>query len=232
MVTNRDFTYWPSLSDTGKLVYLAQRSDKFNLWLRDLPSGKETLLASLEGAINLVSAYISRTGTQVAYTTLLESKPAIYTIGAGGGTPEKICADCGQLRSWSPERRVMLSQDTEGRRIYRIDAVSGRKTVLLEKHGFLYAPDLSPDGHWVAFQTRAALSDRREQLFLAPMSDGAAVEPERWVAITELKYFDANPLFSRDGRSSISTRTGMGLRASGRCGWIRLVRSPSAIRIR
>ena len=32
------------------------------------------------------------------------------------------------------------------------------------------------------------------------MSNGAAVEPERWVAITELKYFDANPLFSRDGK--------------------------------
>ena len=84
-------------------------------------------------------------------------------------------------------------------RINRIDAVSGRKTVLLEK-SLLYAPDLSPDGRWVAFQARAALADRREQLFLAPMSDGAPVEPERWVAITELKYFDANPMFSRDGK--------------------------------
>ncbi len=75
VVTNRDFTYWPSLSDTGKLAYLAQRSDKFNLWLRDLPSGKETLLASVEGGdIDLVSAYINRTGTKVAYTTTQESK--------------------------------------------------------------------------------------------------------------------------------------------------------------
>ena len=32
VVTNRDFTYWPSVSDTGKLAYLAQRSDKWNLW--------------------------------------------------------------------------------------------------------------------------------------------------------------------------------------------------------
>ena len=201
--TNRDFTYWPSLSDTGKLAYVAQRSDKFDLWLRDLPSGKETLLASLEGDINLVSTYINRTGTQVAYTTLHEGKPAIYTIGAGGGTAEKICEGCGQLRSWSPERRVMLSQDTEfdgaKRRINRIDAVSGRKTVLLEKN-LLYAPDLSPDGEWVTFQSRATLDDPREQLFVAPMSDGAPVEPERWVPITELKYFDAGPIFSRDGK--------------------------------
>jgi eukaryotic-like serine/threonine-protein kinase len=100
----------------------------------------------------------------------------------------------------------MLSQEAvfDGRkwvaeRINRIDAVSGRKTVLLEKN-LLYAPDLSPDGRWVAFQSRAALADRREQLFLAPMSDDGPVEPERWIAITELKYFDANPLFSRDGK--------------------------------
>ncbi len=39
-----------------------------------------------------------------------------------------------------------------------------------------------------------SLADPREQLFVAPMSDGAPVEPERWVAITELKYFDANPI--------------------------------------
>jgi serine/threonine protein kinase len=209
VVTNRDFTYWPSLSDTGKLAYLAQRSDKFNLWLRDLPSGKETLLASVEGGsnINRVSAYIDRTGTQLAYTTTLESKSAIYTIGAGGGTSEKVCEECGQLRSWSQDRKVMLSQERvfEGSkwvavRINRIDAASGRKTVLLEKRSFLFSPDLSPDGHWVAFQDRATLADRREQLFVAPMTDGGPVPPERWVPLTELKYFDAGPIFSRDGK--------------------------------
>jgi Tol biopolymer transport system component/tRNA A-37 threonylcarbamoyl transferase component Bud32 len=207
-VTNRDFAYWPSLSDTGKLAYLARTSEKFNLWLRDLRSGKEALLASVEsdGNINRVSAYINRTGTQLAYTTWHGSKQVIYGIGAGGGIPEKICEDCGQLRSWSPDGKVMLSQERlfEGSklvavRINRIDVMSGHKTVLLEK-GFLFSPELSPDGHWVAFQARGSLASRREQLFLAPMSDGAAVEPERWVPITELKYFDANPLFSRDGK--------------------------------
>ncbi|HTF66105.1 MAG TPA: protein kinase, partial [Edaphobacter sp.] len=161
VVTNRDFTFWPSLSDTGKLAYLAQTSGRLTLWLRDLPSGKETLLASVYGNINLVSAYINRTGTQLAYTTLHDSKPAIYTIGAGGGTSEKICEDCGQLRSWSPDGRVMLSQEPVferskwvAERIDRIDVASGRKTVLLDKGGFLFSPDLSPDGHWVAFQAR------------------------------------------------------------------------------
>jgi len=210
VVTNHDFTYWPSLSDSGKLAYLARTSDKFNLWLKDMPSGRENLLASLEGEgnINRVSVFINRTGTQLAYTTWHGSKQVIYTVGAGGGTPEKICEDCGLLRSWSRDGKVMLSQERifEGSkmvavRINRIDVVNGRKTVLLEKDGFLFSPNLSPDGGWVAFQARATLAARREQLFLAPMSDGAPVEPERWVAITELKYFDANPVFSRDGKT-------------------------------
>ncbi|HJS30114.1 MAG TPA: hypothetical protein VJ768_10860, partial [Anaerolineales bacterium] len=128
-------------------------------------------------------------------------------FGGGGETPKEICEDCGLLRSWSLDGKVMLSQERmwEGSklvavRINRIDVLSGRKTVLLEKGGFLFSPNLSPDGHWVAFQARRTLAARREQLFLAPMSDGAPVEPERWVPITELKYFDANPVFSRDGR--------------------------------
>ena len=64
VATNRDFTTYPSLSDTGKLAYLARTSDKWNLWLRDLPSGKETLLTTLLGNIYSVSAYLNRTGTR------------------------------------------------------------------------------------------------------------------------------------------------------------------------
>ena len=112
VVTNRDFTDFPTLSDTGKLAYLARTSDKWNLWLRDLPSGKETLLATAFGNIYAVSACINRTGTRLAYTTLQGSKQVIYTVAAGGGMPEKICEDCGQLRSWSADGRVMLSQES------------------------------------------------------------------------------------------------------------------------
>jgi dipeptidyl aminopeptidase/acylaminoacyl peptidase len=102
----------------------------------------------------------------------------------------------------------MLSQEDvlEGsklvaERIYRIDVVGGDKTILLEKPGFfLFSPDLSPDGQWVAFQVREHLGSNVEQLFLAPMSGDAPVRPERWVPVTESKYFDANPVFSRDGK--------------------------------
>jgi len=99
--------------------------------------------------------------------------------------------------------------------IDRIDARSGRKSVLLEKEGLLlFAPDLSPDGRWVVFQARELSTYNqglnKEQLFIAPMSADGPVDPARWVAITDLKYFDANPMWSRDGKNLyfISDRDG------------------------
>jgi len=211
VVTNRDFTGQPSLSDTGKLAYLAQTSDKWNLWLRDLPSGKETLLTSMEGGgdIDRVTARINRAGTRVAYAVMDQSKSAtIYTIGAEGGTSEKICADCGLIQSWSRDGRMIFSQQRvlEGSkwvatRINRIEVANGRKVAVFEKTNyFVFGGELSPDGQWVTFQGRATLADRKEQLFIAQMSDDSPVDPERWVPLTGFKYFDASPNFSRDGK--------------------------------
>ncbi|HTG74305.1 MAG TPA: protein kinase [Terriglobia bacterium] len=211
VVTNRDFTGQPSLSDTGKLAYLAQTSDNWNLWLRDLPSGKETLLTSMEGGgdIDRVTARINRAGTRVAYAVMDQSKSAtIYTIGAEGGTSEKICADCGLIQSWSRDGRMIFSQQRvlEGSkwvatRINRIEVANGRKVAVFEKTNyFVFGGELSPDGQWVTFQGRATLADRKEQLFIAQMSDDSPVDPERWVPLTGFKYFDASPNFSRDGK--------------------------------
>jgi hypothetical protein len=32
------------------------------------------------------------------------------------------------------------------------------------------------------------------------MGDGTPVEPSRWIAVTDLEYFDAGPMWSRDGK--------------------------------
>jgi Tol biopolymer transport system component len=88
-----------------------------------------------------------------------------------------------------------------GTRIYRIDVRERRKTVLLEKRGtFLFSPDLSPGGRWVAFQYRASVEDPFQQIFIAPVEASSRVEPDRWIAVTDRKYFDANPEWSRNGK--------------------------------
>ncbi len=206
VVTNRDFTTYPSLSDTGKLAYLARTSDKWNLWLRDLPSGKETLLTTLLGNIYLVSARINRTGTQVAYSTLQGSKPVIYTIGTGGGTAEKLCEDCGQLRSWSVDGRVMLSQENifEGSNFVSTHQSYRRGERAQDRpareRSFPYCARPFPGRPLGRLPGQTGVNYGRQQLFLAPMSESTSVEPERWIPVTELKYFDAAAAFSRDGK--------------------------------
>jgi Tol biopolymer transport system component/tRNA A-37 threonylcarbamoyl transferase component Bud32 len=197
---------WPSLSDTGKLAYLSSKGGKWNLWLRDLLSGKETWLASAQGSFYEVSTSSDRGGSRFAYTSCDNANCAIFTVAAGG-IPQKICDRCGQIRSMSHDGSVFLSQTDMVEKskkfethINRIDARIGRKTVLLEKRGNgLFSPDLSPDGRWVSFQARLSIADPFEQIFVAPADANVPVEPSRWIAITDRAHFDANPEWSRDG---------------------------------
>jgi Tol biopolymer transport system component len=222
-----EINYFPSLSDTGKLAYLSQRLGKrnWNVWLRDLSSGKQTWLANANGSF-LVSALIDRTGSRVAYTTCAEdtSQCNIFMVAASGGPPERICENCGMLRSWSSNGAVMASQEPipegpnwTGYRINRIEAATGRKTVLAEKLGtFLFAPDFSPDGRWVVFQARPAPVTDFEQLFVAPITEDVPVVPSRWVPLTDQQHFDADSQWSRDGTMVYFTSNRDG---SGTCLW-------------
>jgi len=113
-----------------------------------------------------------------------------------------------KLRSWSSDGTVMASQQLilEGPnstrfRINRIHTATGRTTILTEKSGtFLFAPDLSPDGRWIVFQARPAPVSDFEQLFVAPADESVPVAASRWIAPTDLQYFDADPQWSRDGK--------------------------------
>jgi Tol biopolymer transport system component len=219
-----EINYFPSLSDTGKLAYLSQKSEKWSLsvWLRDLGSGKQTWLANTSGNTFSASTLINRAGSRVAYTSCSHNVwvCSIFMVAASGGAPEQVCENCGQLRSWSSNGAVMASQQlmVEGSkwiesRIDRIETASGRKTVLAEKPGtFLFAPDLSPDGRWIVFQARPALVSDFEQLFVAPADESLPVAPSRWIALTDLQHFDAQPQWSRDGQKVYftSNRDGSG----------------------
>jgi Tol biopolymer transport system component len=83
-----------------------------------------------------------------------------------------------------------------------IDVPTGRKTVLAEKAGlWLFAPDFSPDGRWVAFQARpGVVLNPVEQIMVARVDGILPIEPEHWIPVTGLDHFDANPRWSSDGQ--------------------------------
>jgi Tol biopolymer transport system component len=203
--------YLASLSADNKMAYLSQKSGKWNVWIRDLQNGTETWLASVEGSNPyLVSTVIKPDGSSVAYSTCSEDGDcATFTVAANGGAiPKNICTHCGQVRAWSSDGTTMASQEwvvREGNaretKILRINPITGAKTVIAEEHGLqLFAPDLSPDGRWVVFQATPANSlSTVEQIFIAQWDSSGAVDPERWIAITNLDHFDAGPHWSQTG---------------------------------
>jgi eukaryotic-like serine/threonine-protein kinase len=203
--------YFPSLSDTGKMAYLSRKSGKWDVWVRDLLNGRETWLATGPGSNPYwVSTVIKSDGSRVAYSICADwGNCSIFTVGAIGGVSERVCDHCGQVRTWSSDGAVMASQEVvtngsaSGSRISGIDPVHGRKTVFVEKRGMnLEAPDFSPDGHWIAFQEFPNTPERRgvEPLFIAPLDRALPVESARWIPVTGLDHFDAQPKWSRDGK--------------------------------
>ncbi len=207
--------YFPSLSKNGKMAYLSQRSSKWHLWIRDLQHGNEKWLASIEETRPYnVSAVMKPDGTRVAYSHCVGiSGCTVFTVSSDGGPSQKLCEACGQMRAWSADGMMMASQSLvldrgqiAGYRINWVDPVRGTESLMIEKSGlYLFSPDFSPDGGWIAFQARPRANGRLlpnlEQLFVAPIRGGLPVGPEQWITITELGHFDAGPHWSPDGKA-------------------------------
>ncbi len=216
--------YFPSLSATGKMAYFSQKSEKWDLWVRDLHTGRETWLASLKGTDPYdLSTVIKPDGSRVIYSHCPGVLQCVsFTVAATGGPPEKLCDDCGQIRAWSFDGTALASQEwlpaekRVGSRIDRVDPVTGKKAILVATPGeYLTAPDLSPDGRWVAFQARDIDSRYVQQLFVAPLDGPIPIEPARWVTITGRDHFDAQAKWSPDGKALYFTST----RDGSNCLW-------------
>src|SRR5581483_3083856 len=155
--SNSGLDDFPSVSNTGKMSFLRQKSGQWDIWIRDLHSGHETWVARAASAGATpyeVSAVIEQNGSRVAYWNCPEYNAcAIFTVAATGGTSEKLCDKCGLLRAWSSDGTVMASQSwamergtVVASRIEQIDALTGKTAVIAERPGvYLYSPDFSPD---------------------------------------------------------------------------------------
>jgi serine/threonine protein kinase len=102
--------FWPSVSPDGKrVVFLSRRSGNYDVWLKDLESGKESAItATLDIEI---APHLNQDGSKVVYG--VAGGPGVgaqyvVTIGAGGvpGVPDKICENCGAPYDWSPDSRA------------------------------------------------------------------------------------------------------------------------------
>jgi Tol biopolymer transport system component len=176
--------YDPTLSDDGTtLAFRSRRTGQFGVVLRKLESGAETVLT---GTAEDHFPAISRDGTKVAYSLARNGKIPVFVLAAGGGLPEQVCDDCGDVEDWSPGGDRILyvtAHDPSGVGLLKIGA-SHDDTWLSDEGYGIYSPRFSPDGQWVAFNGRTNRM-APSQVFVARVEQDAVIGRTHWIPISE-----------------------------------------------
>jgi Tol biopolymer transport system component/predicted Ser/Thr protein kinase len=176
--------YDPTLSDDGEtLVFRSRRSGRFAVVLRKLGDGAETVLTRTPEDHYPA---LSHDGTRIAYSLSDSGRMPIFVVGVNGGTPERVCDDCGEVKDWSPTGdRILYVTPHDPSSVGLLQAGASHDDSWLSVAGAgIYSPRLSPDGGWIAFNAR---SDRlaRARVLVAQLHGSAVADRKGWTAVAE-----------------------------------------------
>ena len=176
--------YRPSLSEDGAtLLFRSRRGGQFGVVLRKLASSAETVLTRMPQDH---SPAISRDGTKVAYSFPQNGKMPIVIVDAGGGTPQQVCDDCGEVEEWSAESsRILYVTRDDPSGIGMLIVGASRDDKWLRHPGYgIYNPRLTADGGWIAFNARA---DRlaAARVFIAKVRPSGVAPENEWITVSE-----------------------------------------------
>ncbi|HET9384662.1 MAG TPA: protein kinase [Gemmatimonadales bacterium] len=179
--------YDPALSaDGGTLVFRSRRAGNFDIISKNLKTSQETLVTQTPADDSPV---ISPDGTKVAYSFAQDGKTPIFVAGVSGGSPQAVCADCGEVEQWSPSGAEILfvtSHDPSGVGLVRLESSTQRDWLKHPDYG-VFGARLSSDGQWVTFNGRR---DRLApaQVFVARVLDSSVAgerDEREWIVVTE-----------------------------------------------
>jgi Tol biopolymer transport system component len=218
----------PALSRDGStLIALSDRSGQVDVWLKNLRTGEERAVTST-AAIER-SPQISDDGANVFFGIRQGGLYPMYRVSSRGGTPDKVCADCGTLSDISPDGKYVLYHAGEPWSVYCLDVKRGRKVLLGSKLRRTYSSRFSPDGKWIAFHADTGEDDMPRRIFVVPFRPNVAIPEEKWIPITDGQRRDSDVSWSGDG----STLFFFSDRDGNRCIWaMRLnpqTREPSGV---
>jgi eukaryotic-like serine/threonine-protein kinase len=178
---------------------MTSRSGRYQLWTKDVESGREAALDATpearEGRLNADGSVITY-GVGAAFT-----RKSLYTVSLTGGIADKLCDDCAAYWHLSSDRRYVVSVragDGDRASIEVLDLESGKRTVIVADDRFhVYEPRFSPDDHWLEFHART--SPDRTQIFVVPFAGGMPVQRSQWIAVTAGEAWEDAIKWSVDG---------------------------------
>jgi Tol biopolymer transport system component/DNA-binding winged helix-turn-helix (wHTH) protein len=165
---------YASITNDGHfLAFASSQSNRTNIWLRDLRSGKESPVASL--SLDQHYPVSSPTGDRIAFSVFEKDRRSVY-VASPGGPAEKVCEGCLRATDWSSDGKRLLVFGGNPYQIETLDLASHQRTPILKhpQYNLLYGR-FSPDNRWVSFTVRTQPSQGR---IVVARLDGSKPIPE------------------------------------------------------
>ena len=183
--------------DGSRVVALSDRSGQVDIWVRDLRTGDEWAVTSTRTPER--APLISSDGSTVYFGIRENSLYPMYKIDARGGTPRKVCADCGALADVSSAGDFVLYHGGEPWSAYCLNLATGKQTKTLANGRRSYSSRFSPDDKWIAFLADTGPDEAPRRIFVAPFAPNLPISESRWIPITDGEHRDFEPSWSDDG---------------------------------
>ncbi|MFO8111396.1 MAG: Tol-Pal system beta propeller repeat protein TolB, partial [Desulfosalsimonadaceae bacterium] len=195
----------PSWSPDGRsLAYTSYKNGKPDIFVRQVASGNEKLLADHEG-LNITPAWVPPDGTRLAATLSFEGDEEIYLLTDSGKVDKRL------TRSWGVDVSPAFSPDGEkmafvsGRagspQVYVMNLESGRTSRLTFEGRYNTQPAWSPRGDRIAY---SSMNGGGSDIFIVN-ADGSGIRQ-----LTRDSGKNESPAWSPDGNMIVfsSTRKG------------------------
>ena len=183
--------------DGSRVVALSDRSGQVDIWVRDLRTNEEWAVTSTRTPER--APLISRDGSAVYFGIRESALYPMYKVDARGGTPRKVCANCGALADVSSEGDFVLYHSGEPWSAYCLNLASGKQTKILPNGRRSYSSRFSPDDKWIAFHTDTGPDEVPRRIFVAPFEPDRPIPEPRWIPVTDGEHRDFEPSWSDDG---------------------------------
>ena len=211
-VTSPGMEAWEtSISRDGRrLVFLAKRSGRWELWEKSLADGRENPIAADDSYVR-TEPHWSPDGTRLAYFRMNPSTgggQGVIWSKSRGEEPISVLSNLGPfLFDWSADGKWLLasrgSVENGQAEIWKLPAAGGaekekeRKLVASDAQTNLWQCQYSPDGRWIVFEAEGIKpTGHKSAIYAAPAVGGGP-----WTKITEGKHWDDKPRWSPDGRT-------------------------------
>jgi Tol biopolymer transport system component len=202
---------WPTVSPDGtKLAFSSRRSGNRDIWVKDLRTGKESVVSKAPGPA--FSPSFSPDASELVFRDDEgPAKTVSYLVTLADGKTERICEGCTHY-NWSSDGKRLVLVGPGPARVSVLDLISKQRTPLLD-HGVYVLENarFAPGDQWVLFN---ATTPGRSRIFVAPIPGSGMVPESEWIAITEGPW-DEKARWSPDGNMIyfVSERDG------SRCIW-------------